>query len=965
MNIILEGGVKKNIYYLKRFFIYFSLCASLSIAIQLGFLSGVSSAGLPKWPHEKSDLKPDPNIIFGKLSNGFRYALMPNRNPKGRVSIHLDVQVGSLYESEEERGLAHFLEHMQFDGSTHFKPGELIKYFQRIGMQYGPDANAHTGFTETVYDIFLPSGDAKSISDGLLVMRDFADGALLLKKEINKERKVILAEMRTRDSADYRTLEASLNFKLPEALISKRLPIGTTEVLQAADHELLSSFYKKWYRPDNMILVMVGEFDSQSAIEIIKKTFHDMRSEFSGLSKPDLGRIRHEGIKSFYHYEKESGNTTVSIENLTEIEEKPDSLALQKKMMVRYLADRIVQNRIDAMLNDSDVPFTSAGIGSGLYLSKIQYAEITADTKSDNWSESLMELEKILRKALSYGFTQVELDRVRNDFQTSLDNEVKKASTRSSKELSRLIIKNLNSDRVLQSPQQEKEIFSPILQKITTEDVNSAFRSVWSPNHRLLLVTGNANLNTGSKTPEKKIREAYEQSRKVVVNAPKEVSILDFPYLPPPEQTGQIVSRKSIDDLGIEQIDFANGVRLNLKKTDFKKNQVNINVAFGFGRSTEPADSPGLSELAQEVVNKSGLGRLTLDELSAALSGKESQIVFRVNEESFLISGSTVSDEILLIFQMVYAYLIDPGFRESAYRLSIERFRQRDQAMTKSVDGVMGMFGERYLAGGDGRFGTASYEELKKISLQKIEKWVRQGFESTPLEISIVGDFDSKEAVDVVARYLGSMPKRDDSQGPERSKKLSFPKNANMRYTVESRIPKSLVVVAYPTDDFWDISRTRRLSSLADLFSERLRVYIREKMGAAYSPHAYNLSFRAYPGFGMLRSEVTTKPSEVDTVVKAVKEIAHQIYQEPISADELKRIKDPTTNYIKDLRQTNKYWLNSVLTLSSRHPQQIEWSRTIIKDYQAITAEDLSNLAKRYLRNESAATVVIVPKGLN
>ena len=514
----------------------------------------------------------------------------------------------------------------------------------------------------------------------------------------------------------------------------------------------------------------------------------------------------------------------------------------------------------------------------------------------------------------------------------------------------------------MQSPQQEKDIFGPIIEDVTIEEVNAAFRSVWSADHRLLLVTGNAQLKENSKDPREIIQDVYAQSLKKAVSAPKKLSAVKFPYLPEPKVEGQVISRKSISDLGIEQINFNNGLRLNLKKTDFERHQVNVNVSFGYGRSDEPVNTPGISELTQVVVNESGVGRLTSDELKAALVGKTSQVSFRVKEEHFLISGATVSDELLLLFQLIHAHLVDPGFKESAYRLSLKRFRQRDQALMQSVDGTMSIFGERFLAGGDSRFGSASYDELKRISLAQIKKWVKNGYEKTPLEVTVVGDFDTKAVIALVSRYLGGLPGRETAVSRKRSKKINFPQNRSVQYTVESRIPKSLVVVAYPTDDFWDIHRTRRLSALADLLSERLRVYIREEMGVAYSPYAYSHSFRAYPGYGMLRSQITTHPKQAKVVGDAVKEITQQISAKPINPDEFKRIIDPTVTSIKDLRRTNQYWLNSVLTLSLRHPEQLEWSRTIENDYRAITAEELQKLAQKYLKKETVATVMVVPK---
>ena len=203
-----------------------------------------SSAGpAAAWPHSHSDLAPDPQAVFGRLDNGFRYVVLPNAKPKDRVSLHLVVLAGSIDETDDQRGIAHFLEHMLFNGSTHFPPGELVKYFQKIGMQFGPDANARTGFFDTVYDINLPASDRQSLEEALLVMQDYAEGALLLPSEIDRERGVILAEKRLRDSADYRAYVASLDFELKGTLFPERLPIGSAPIIESADRPVLKAFY--------------------------------------------------------------------------------------------------------------------------------------------------------------------------------------------------------------------------------------------------------------------------------------------------------------------------------------------------------------------------------------------------------------------------------------------------------------------------------------------------------------------------------------------------------------------------------------------------------------------------------------------------------------------------------------------------------------------------------------------------
>ncbi len=264
--------------------------------------------------HEKSDLLPDPALIFGKLPNSFRYVLMKNHEPKDRVSIRLNIQSGSLHETDDQQGLAHYLEHMMFNGSEHFPSGELVKYFQSIGMDFGGDANAHTGFGETVYDVLLPGGDKEDVEKGLLVIHDYAAGALLPESEIDRERGIILAEKRDRDSVGYRTYVASMKFLFPGIRINKRMPIGTEEVIRKTDQAILKDYYDTWYRPENMILVMVGDVDTEMAESLIKSMFADMIPRNPVRSCPEMGTIKHEGIRTFYHFEKEAGDTTTSVQ---------------------------------------------------------------------------------------------------------------------------------------------------------------------------------------------------------------------------------------------------------------------------------------------------------------------------------------------------------------------------------------------------------------------------------------------------------------------------------------------------------------------------------------------------------------------------------------------------------------------------------------------------------------------------
>ena len=913
------------------------------------------------WPVRTQILQPDPMLHFGRLANGFRYVLMHNERPDNRVSVHLFVNAGSLNENDQQQGMAHFLEHMMFNGTTHFPPGQLVRYFQRIGMQFGNDANAHTGFDETVYDVILPQGDEKHLTEGLQVMHDYASGALLLQEEIKDERGVILAEMRSRDSAGYRTLEATLAFEFPDILLSKRLPIGKTEIIQAADRPLLKTFYDAWYRPDNMVLVIVGDYDVDIADGLIQARFNDLFPRAPEVSKPSFGTLDHNGLKIFYHHEPEVGSTSVSIEVIHLQDPVNDSATKRKQRMIAHMADQIVQNRLDARLKDPDAPFTDASIASGVYLERIHYSEISADCGPGTWSQAITAIEQELRRARYYGVGDAELTRVKKDMFTALDTAVRQAPTRDSTALARSIIRDIAQEDVILSPAQEQALLAPIVEQVTRAEVEATFRENWSDHHRLVLVSGNASPAGSQAAAETAIRNVFLASAAAPVAPPALSAAKPFPYLEAPE-AGAIASREEIEDLGITRIRFANGIYLNLKRTDFKQNEVLANLIFGTGRSGEPPANPGISALAEATIDDSGLGAMTVDELERALAGKRTYLDFRIAEDHFNFFADSVSDELPLLFQLVHAHLVDPGFRASALELARKRATQEYRSASRAIEGMMDVEGSRILAGGDGRFGMPPLSTLESVSLDDIRNWIAPQLAHAPLELSIVGDIDPDAVIGLAQRYLGSLPAREATVvSAARAGTPAVPAGSIHHIPVDTQIDKALVVTAWQTSDFWDIHRTRRLSVLADVFSERLREGIREKLGIAYSPYAFNRSSRAYPGYGVFQANVNASPDKTAAVQTELRAIAQSLVEDGVTADELARAIDPILTAIIQYRQTNGYWLNSVMTGAWRSPEQFDWARTFVEDYGAITTDDLDRIADTYLKPDRAAVIVIEP----
>ncbi len=907
------------------------------------------------WPHEKSDLTPDPALVLGRLDNGFRFVLRKNQEPKGRVAIFLAVQAGSLYENDQQRGLAHFLEHMAFNGSAHFPPGDLIDYFQSIGMSYGNDTNAHTSFDETVYHILLPDASPAVVSKGLLVMADYARGALLLPSEIERERGVILSEKRARDSVEYRTHEAQMGFTMRGSRIPERMPIGILETLTKADQREMKAFYDAWYRPEKMILVMVGDFDPTQMQPLVQEHFQNLQSPVPMPDCPSWGQISHNGPDYFYHYEPEMGFTEVSLETVWNETEKNDSLALQKEMLHSAAAHRLLQYRLERLLEKKETPFTTGTAHSGIFAGHIGYGTLSVQTAADKWQPALNELDQLLRQTLAQGFSQQELQRVQKELLSELEKAALTASTRDSQKLAADLIRTLKDNKVPLSPQQEKDLLSPLVTAMTSHDLHDTLLRIWQHPARLVVVTGNASLPGDN--PRQTIKKAYDQATGRQLSFPaQDLQAVSFPYLhlPPDPRPPQEQPLPEIEAL---RLTLANNIVVLLKPTKFQANEVQVAAHFGAGKLGEPL--PGMAALAEEVIENSGTGALTRSELETITAGSTVKLSFKVGEESCLFRGSSVTGDMELLLQLLQARLADFTVRDEAYSKAMQGFEALYKQMQQDVSGVMALSGESFLAGDNPAFGMPPWAEFSSLRAEQIDRWLRPLFTAAPLEISIVGDFDPHRIQQLLTTTLAPLAPRN----PEKLQPatLHFPVGKTLRLTAPSSIDKAMLVVAWPTADFWDISRTRSLHLLSEIFNDRLRKIIREQLGATYSPDVTSRPSRIYTGYGVLRAQLVVAPGQIDALARAVLQVAEGLRETGINDEELERAKAPMLTSLKDLVRTNGYWLHSVLALSSRHPQQLQWPATILTGFQGINKEQLSTLAREYLPSDQAAQILIVP----
>ncbi|HRJ48742.1 MAG TPA: pitrilysin family protein, partial [Opitutaceae bacterium] len=561
----------------------FRLTAAL---IVLGVLPSLRATA-PDFAHAASDLRPDPAARFGALPSGLRYIILPNAEPRERVSLRLIVQAGAFMETESQRGLAHFLEHMAFKGSTHYPPGTLIEFFQRMGMGFGNDTNAYTGFDQTVYMIELPDNGEGSLAEGLRVLADYAGGMLIQDDQLEPERGVIMAEERTRDTVGFRALVAELNFLYPDTLLPHRLPIGLMDVVRTAPREEFVDFYDTWYRPELMTVLVVGDVTPEVIEPLLRSGFEGLTARAPARPQPDLGTIvPFEGLRVRHHHEPEAVATTVAIHAVERREREPDTTTRRLSDLPRSVAINIINRRLSSLAKTETAPFSggSASVSQGYGLYRTSSIRLTA--KPGLWAESLAVAEQELRRALEHGFQPAELREVTAAFRNSLEQAVRTAPTRRSGALATTLISGVVNDTVFTHPADNLALLGPALDAITPEDCLAALREVWTAPGRHVLVSGETVIPGDAAAA---ITAVYTAAQAVAVSAPPAIEETAFAYTDF-GPAGKITRREHVADLDLTLVTFANGVRLNLKPTDFEAGRVQVSARFGRGRLIEPAD---------------------------------------------------------------------------------------------------------------------------------------------------------------------------------------------------------------------------------------------------------------------------------------------------------------------------------------------------------------------------------------
>lgn len=928
-------------------------------ALSLAFVSALSSPSAsgaepgPEWAHRHSDLAPDPAVHFGTLPNGMRFAILKNATPAGETSIRLRLGSGSLRESDAQQGLAHFLEHMAFRGSTHVPDGEMVKILQRNGLTFGPDVNAYTSYAETVYKLDLPGTDAGRLDTGLMLMREIASELTLSEEAMERERGVILSEERQGDTPQKRARLAGLSMMLDGQLAARRPPIGQTEVLKTAPVSLIREYYRANYRPERAALIVVGDVDPADMEARIKARFADWTPADPAQPEPDLGSVKQRG-PAFKAAELPGSAAQFQMSWMRPFDDAPDTAANRRAASLRALVGAVLNQRFARLARSENPPFLNAGVRRENLVLSANYTTISANFTPDGWRAALAAAETEQRRLVQHGVTREEFDREIVKARARMQTLAASAATRRTPDLASALIKSIEDDTVFTAPASDLALFEKIAGDLTIEEANAMARQLFEGAGPVVFMATPRTAEDGALEAE------YARARAAPVEAPAAEAAVVWPYVSF-GAPGTVAEQRKLDDLDIAFVRFANNVRLTIKQTRFRENRILVKVRVGNGRLDLPRDRPVLW-MTGAFIN-GGLKSLKVEDLSRALASKIFSLSFNIADNAFVFDGRTRPQDLDVQMQLAAAYVTDPAYRPEAFERvrtgALAALPQREATAT----GVYGRDASGLLRSGDARWSAAGRETLEAARPQELKALLEGPLANGAIEVAIVGDVSPETAIRFTASTFGALPERQPAPTPPEARSVHFPAPAAqpVERAHKGRADDAVVFIAWPTTDFYaDPRLSAALKLTSRIFKDRLTEQFRAAEGATYSPLADHEQALQFPGYGFMWGRVETSPSRVPAFYALVSRIAAAMRADGVTEDELARARRPVVEGLKKQQLSNEYWLNWLSELQT-DPRRLEALRTQIARYEAVTAEDVKRAAALRLTDEKAWKLVVSP----
>jgi zinc protease len=907
------------------------------------------------WAHERSDIKPDPRVKFGKLANGMRYALLRNGTPANAVSVYFRIAAGSLHETDEQRGLAHFLEHLAFQGSKNVARGEMLKILQRLGASPGADANAYTSFDETVYQFELPKADAATIDTALMLLREIADRLSLTQEAMEAERGVVVEELKLSDQPTTRNARRQFAATFGGMRHLQRWPIGERSVIETAPVELVRKFYQQYYRPERGLLVIVGEIDRDAIEAKVAALFADWKQPGPAGADPDLGQLNAAALRAD-HYSEPSLREQVNITWARPDEQAPPTKAEYAKAVRRSLAFTILNRRLGNIAGAADAPFAVAELSLGALSNAVEFQRLAATAKAGEWKAALGGLEREARRFADYGVSQIDLNRELRRSRAAAAEAAKGVQGWTNAVYAVVILASVNSDFVFAPIGDLVARWEEALQGLTATDVYAIAQGLLKREPSLIFVSSPNPIAGGTA----EILQAYREAAALPVAAPPVVADMPFPYATF-GRTGKVAQRRDLAEFAASEVKFANGVRLHVKTTDFA-DEIGVIVRFAGGMLDFPRDRSVPRYFYSNVWVLGGLKEIDIDRLADAVTGRSVGASAGIDEDAYQLAGATNAADFTFQMQVLAAFATDPAYRpQPLERLKIgyaDAWRRRRATPRAALSADLGAI----LHSKDARWVAATPEEANAVTAPVVRAMLEPVLKRRPLDVTIVGNISVDAAVEAVAKTFGALPARARTYTPPAgARDVRFPAGKQqITLTHDGGAEQAIALLAWPGPDFYaDVRRGRAFRLLAGVLDSELGNRLRA-LGKTYSVNVSSVRSTTFPGYGYLTLFADTAPASVDEVYREFDAAVASIRDGNLSDDAILRVRTPLINDLERNKRSNAYWLNTLVGYQS-DARNLAFEKTLVSDYREISKAEIVEVARAYLNDARRVEIRVLP----
>ncbi|MCG8579460.1 MAG: insulinase family protein [Bacteroidales bacterium] len=908
---------------------------------------------------DQTDIPLNPSVIKKTLPNGFTYYLQHNDNPDKQVLFRMIINAGAILETEEQRGFAHFLEHMVFNGSKHFPGNSLIDYLQSIGVEFGTDINAYTGYDETVYMLPMPNGEKETLDKAFYFFEDLLTGLSLNTEDIDSERKIILEEWRTTIGLGQRQKDAMYPLLFHNSRYLHRRPIGLMEVVtKVGNDEELRKFYRSWYRPDLSTLVVVGDFDQTDIERRINKAFGSIEVAEDAPKRKRYTVPMHDNTLVKVIKDKELTSTSVKI--VTKFPHRPErTLADLKRSTTNIIYTYMVNQRLMEVAQKKEAPFmyaqsyaASASGGTDRYMSiaSVKEGQILDGTKG---------LMSELLRIKKFGFSQGELDRKKEILYKDISRMALEAEKLTSGQMMDALSNHIIYGEENSSMDFKKEFVQNVLDEITLDDIQALVNEYIneSEKNRVVLVTAPENVDTPS---EAEVLAALKDIDQAALQPYVDLDVTK-PLMEEMPKGGSIVKETYSESMGITTIELANGVSIGLKPTTFKNDEIRFSSLREGGYSLADDVDFDNASMAATLVSQGGLADFNALEIERLTSGKQVYVSPYVHRYTEGVTGFSSNEDFETLLQLTYLTYTAPRKDADKFEQFIENKKEYNRNSLNSPDSYFADAINKVMMQNSPRTATLlTPEKIDKICLDKAFDFYQSRFQSAyDTRFFMVGSFKVDEVKPLLVKYLGSLPgdKINTSytdhgmRPPKGEHRYSYPRN-----TVE----KSKVLMRY-TGKYPASQQARiEMGLLTDILTNKLNKKLREEIGGVYSPYASSTILqRPYNSYRM-DVYFTCSPANVDTLIQAALGEIEKM-QKGISEEELDKVKNAWLKNRKGSLETNGYWRRVMEDQWTRGEDEKDFER-FERQISEVSAKQLRKLAVKYLKKDEHLEFILNPE---